>query len=190
MLGQTPLWVPATLQGAKPELCFFFFFFESHGRTEVTKHTQDMWDLGSLTRDPWKQGGLTSGLRGKSQEAFVFCWMQIANGPLSEEGKTELFFSALPVPSRSGLWDSGCSQGPRPLPGSTKGLVQAWGWNCLDQSLISHCQYLFLCLSIPIGTSLVIQWLRLCAPNGRGLGSIPGQGTRSHMLQLRPSAAK
>ena len=28
---------------------------------------------------------------------------------------------------------------------------------------------------------MVAQWLRLCAPNARGLGSIPGQGTRSHM---------
>ena len=33
--------------------------------------------------------------------------------------------------------------------------------------------------------SLVVPWLRLCAPNARGLHSIPGQGTRSHMLQLR-----
>ena len=40
------------------------------------------------------------------------------------------------------------------------------------------------------GTSLVVQWLRLCAPNSGGLGSIPGQGARSHMQQLRPSAAK
>ena len=31
---------------------------------------------------------------------------------------------------------------------------------------------------------------KLCAPNARGLGSIPGQGTRSHMLQLRASVAK
>ena len=29
------------------------------------------------------------------------------------------------------------------------------------------------------------QWLRLCAPNAGGLGLIPGQGNRSHMLQLR-----
>ncbi|TEA37693.1 hypothetical protein DBR06_SOUSAS9210008, partial [Sousa chinensis] len=29
--------------------------------------------------------------------------------------------------------------------------------------------------------SLVVQWLRLCAPNAGGPGSIPGQGTRSHM---------
>ena len=28
-------------------------------------------------------------------------------------------------------------------------------------------------------------WLTLCAPNARVLGSIPGQGTRSHMQQLR-----
>ena len=33
--------------------------------------------------------------------------------------------------------------------------------------------------------SLVAQRLRLHAPNARGPGSIPGQGTRSHMLQLR-----
>ena len=33
--------------------------------------------------------------------------------------------------------------------------------------------------SITIGTFLVVQWLRLHAPNARGPGSIPGQGTRS-----------
>ena len=36
-----------------------------------------------------------------------------------------------------------------------------------------------------LGTSLVIQWLRLHAPSAEGLGSIPGQGTRSSMLQLK-----
>ena len=40
------------------------------------------------------------------------------------------------------------------------------------------------------GTPLMVQWLRLCAPNAEGLGSIPGQGTRSYMLQLRSSAVK
>ena len=35
------------------------------------------------------------------------------------------------------------------------------------------------------GTSLVIQWLRLHTPNAGGPGSILGQGTRSHMPQLR-----
>ena len=36
-----------------------------------------------------------------------------------------------------------------------------------------------------IGTCLVVQWLSLHAANAGGLGSIPGQGTRSRMLQLR-----
>ena len=38
-------------------------------------------------------------------------------------------------------------------------------------------------------TSLVVQWLRLSTLNARGLGLIPGQGTRSRMVQLRPGAA-
>ena len=41
------------------------------------------------------------------------------------------------------------------------------------------------------GTSLVVQWLRLHAPNAGGPGSIPGQGTRSLMPQLKiPHASK
>ena len=56
------------------------------------------------------------------------------------------------------------------------------------------------------GTCLVVQWLRLCAPNAGGLGSIPGWGTiehvstkdpkchnengTSHVPQLSPSSAK
>ena len=39
-------------------------------------------------------------------------------------------------------------------------------------------------------TSLVVQWLRLRALSAVGLGSIPGQETRSHVPQLRSSAAK
>ena len=34
---------------------------------------------------------------------------------------------------------------------------------------------------ITSGTSLVVQWVRIHSPNARGPGSIPGQGTRSHM---------
>ena len=40
------------------------------------------------------------------------------------------------------------------------------------------------------GNFLVVQWLRLCAVSTGGLGLILGQGTRSHMLLLRPRAAK
>ena len=34
-------------------------------------------------------------------------------------------------------------------------------------------------------TSLSVQWLRLHSSNEGDLGSIPGEGTRSHMPQLR-----
>ena len=40
------------------------------------------------------------------------------------------------------------------------------------------------------GTSLVAQWLRLHASNAGGPGSIPVQGTRSHMPQLNPGTAR
>ena len=35
------------------------------------------------------------------------------------------------------------------------------------------------------GTPLLNQWLRTCSSNAGGSSSIPGQGTRSHMPQLR-----
>ena len=38
--------------------------------------------------------------------------------------------------------------------------------------------------------SLVVQWLRLGAPNAGNPGSIPGQGTRAHMPQVRSSTAQ
>ena len=42
------------------------------------------------------------------------------------------------------------------------------------------------CLKEPsLGTLMVVQWLRLNAPSAGGLGFLPGQGTRSHMPQLR-----
>ena len=37
--------------------------------------------------------------------------------------------------------------------------------------------------------SLVVQWLRVRAPSAGGLRSIPGQGTGSHMPQIRVHAA-
>ena len=36
-----------------------------------------------------------------------------------------------------------------------------------------------------VGTSLLIQWLRLHITKAGGLGLIPGQGTSAHMSQLR-----
>ena len=68
----------------------------------------------------------------------------------------------------------------------------------------------FLTLKWLVGTSLVVQWLRLQASNAEDVGSIPSQGTKiphsgatkSHaatteppcpgacMLQMRPDTAK
>ena len=38
---------------------------------------------------------------------------------------------------------------------------------------------------VGLGTSLVVQALRLCTPNAGGSGPIPGQVTGSHTPQLR-----
>ena len=50
---------------------------------------------------------------------------------------------------------------------------------------VSYCA-----LKMKEGTSLLVQQLRLHAPNVGGLGLIPGQETRSHMPQLRHCTAK
>ena len=41
------------------------------------------------------------------------------------------------------------------------------------------------CLNQGVRTSLVLPWLRFNTPNAEVLGSIPGEETRCHMLQLR-----
>ena len=54
------------------------------------------------------------------------------------------------------------------------------------RAFLPHLTSLKLLLKIsPQGTSLVGQWLRPHVPNAEGPGSIPGQGTRSHMLQVK-----
>ena len=45
-------------------------------------------------------------------------------------------------------------------------------------------------LVLPAGSSLVVQWLRIRAPNAGIPGLIPGRGTRSHMPQLRSGTDK
>ena len=45
---------------------------------------------------------------------------------------------------------------------------------------------MYVLLMMGLGTSLVVQGLRIHAPNAEGLGLIPGQGTRRPpVLQLR-----
>ena len=58
------------------------------------------------------------------------------------------------------------------------------------------CSQMNVCFKLMIknfggvgGTSLVVQWVKLCAPKCRGLGSIPGRGARSHIPQLRNAHA-
>ena len=59
------------------------------------------------------------------------------------------------------------------------------GWEPLPY-LLAWLEGVDFCPQDPSsGTSLVVQWLRLWAPNAGGPGSIPGQGTRSHMPQWR-----
>ena len=64
---------------------------------------------------------------------------------------------------------------------------------------IVHSPRLYNSVSVPVylfkiiflGSSLLVQWLRLYPPNAGGLGIVPGQGTRSHMPQLKdPSCLK
>ena len=49
-------------------------------------------------------------------------------------------------------------------------------WKCREKGLFKNSRG---------GTSLVVQQLRLHAPSTGSLGSIPGQGTRACMPQLR-----
>ena len=56
-----------------------------------------------------------------------------------------------------------------------------------------YCQNLWYCSLWEngyLGTSLVVQWLRLCTPNARDPGSISGLKIKSHILQQRPGAPK
>ena len=46
----------------------------------------------------------------------------------------------------------------------------------MNKATVNIYIYIFV-----MGTSLMVQWVRLHAPNAGGPGSIPGRGTRSHM---------
>ena len=78
-------------------------------------------------------------------------------------------------------------------------LMNEWSRKCgayLQWSIFSHKKEKLLLVTtwynmifkkyiFDLGTSLVVQWLRLHAPNSGDPDSIPGQITRSHMLQLK-----
>ena len=65
-------------------------------------------------------------------------------------------------------------------------LLVATSGICFFPSLLTHIQFCDLLLKLhSLGTSLVVQWLRLCALDAGGPGSIPSQGIRYHMPKLR-----
>ena len=49
-------------------------------------------------------------------------------------------------------------------------------WGCKDSGMTEHAHMYY---------TLVVQWLRLHRANAGGLSSMPSQGTRSYMLQLK-----
>ena len=87
-----------------------------------------------------------------------------------------LQYSCLENPMDGGAWRA-----------TVHGVAQSW----TGLSDRTHTLCPFYCDPSPPlktilwGTSLVIQSLRLHDPNAGNPASIPGQGTRSHMLQLR-----
>ena len=44
--------------------------------------------------------------------------------------------------------------------------------------LTQYCKSTILQKKIKTGTSVAVQWLRLCASTAGGMGSIPGRGTK------------
>ena len=62
-------------------------------------------------------------------------------------------------------------------------------WHLFQKLMLGN--WVSTCKRMKLGTSLVIQWLRLCVPKAGGLGLIPDQETRSLISHLiRPMAAK
>ena len=96
-------------------------------------------------------------------------------------------------PSRAGgvtSCGSLCGKAGCGTPGQGSASDRTWGWLPTQTFLLfagresppPSFDYLKYIIN---GTCLVVQGLRLWAPDAAGLGLIPGQGTRSHMLQLR-----
>ena len=61
-------------------------------------------------------------------------------------------------------------------------MLQSMGSQKVGHDLAAEQQHHLPIKTIQFRTSLVVQWLRCCAANAGGPGSIPGQGTRYHML--------
>ena len=78
--------------------------------------------------------------------------------------------------------DNSCAETPCTWAGSRRSVKQVNSGRAGGSAWVIHCQ---TARNKRLGTSLAVQWLRLCTPRAWGLDLIPGQGTRPHMLQLR-----
>ena len=58
--------------------------------------------------------------------------------------------------------------------------------SCKTLWYIQRIEYYAAVKKNEVGTSLVVQWLRLCASTARGPGSIPGWGTKILRVAVRP----
>ena len=110
--------------------------------------------------------------------------------PLSMGFSRQEYWSGLSCPPPGDLPDPGIQPVSLPPPALAGGFFSrstSWGgdgggWT---EQWLSRGG----CRKGPIlGISLVVHWLRLYAPNAGGPGSIPGQGTRSNMPQLKEPA--
>ena len=132
-------------------------------------------------------------------QLFATPWTVACQAPQSMEFSRQEYWSELPFPSPGDLPHRGIEPGSPAwqadsLPTDTR-KAQKIEYNdtckkkrkknTLGQSgVYSRNPRLVQYLKVIQGTSLVVQWLRLCS-NAGGLGSIPSQGTRSHVLQPR-----
>ena len=124
-----------------------------------------MWSLLSMEYN--------SGIRSNEALTHDTTWMSLGNMMLSERSQSQedtwLDSSHVPCPD----WQI---RGDRKLRGKGRGCTIVKGL------LLGGQKYSKIKLW---GGFLGGPWVRLCASTAGGPGSIPGWGTRSHMLQLR-----
>ena len=113
-------------------------------------------------------------------------WLREVKGLAQRHKATEVHSSRIPVQA-GGQRFSFTTRWPWSLPGKARILLCPWTW---AGSLPWACSpgkraVWTLQRSFHEGTFLVVQWLRLHTPNAGGPSSIPGEGTRSQVSQLR-----
>ena len=95
--------------------------------------------------------------------------------PLSMEFFRQEYWNGLPCPPPGDLANPGIK------PRSSKMQADSLLFELPRKlsALLGHLKVL------RFGTSLVVQWIKLITPKAGGIGSIPGQGPRSHMTKLK-----